>query len=227
MSEIYYPGAPAAPRPESPRQPDLDLQVLDRYLRPVKDRVLHPVALRMERWTPNQISVASLLTGLAAAAFAASQAYGWAFACWMASRICDGLDGVVARTQHRQSDFGGYLDILLDFVVYAAIPLGLVVGAPTPANLLAGCTLLASFYVNAASWMYLAATLEKRAAGARAHDEQTSVTMPGGLMGGSETIIFFSLFLLLPGRMAGLFGVMSALVAFTVVQRLVWARRSL
>lgn len=36
-----------------------------------------------------------------------------------------GIDGLVARVSGQQTDFGGYLDILCDFVVYAAIPIGL------------------------------------------------------------------------------------------------------
>jgi hypothetical protein len=87
--------------------------------------------------------------------------------------------------------------------------------------------LLASFSVNAASWMYLAAILKKRELGARATGERTSVTMPGGLIGGSETIVLYSVFLLLPGYRVPLFLLTAALVALTIVQRLVWAARHL
>lgn len=59
--------------------------------------------------------------------------------------------------------------------------------------------------------MYLSALLEKRGAGARASGEPTSVTMPRGLVGGTETVLFYSAFLLFPriyvylaGAMAGL-----------------------
>ena len=37
-------------------------------------------------------------------------------------RICDGLDGAVAK-QTKQTDFGGFLDIVLDFAFYGMIPL--------------------------------------------------------------------------------------------------------
>jgi len=43
-----------------------------------------------------------------------------------ASRLCDALDGAVAR--HTQAtDLGGFLDITLDFVFYASIPLAFAV----------------------------------------------------------------------------------------------------
>lgn len=41
-------------------------------------------------------------------------------------RVLDGLDGVVARQRNKQTDFGGYLDIVLDFTVYSIIPVALV-----------------------------------------------------------------------------------------------------
>jgi phosphatidylglycerophosphate synthase len=102
---------------------------------------------------------------------------------WLFNRVLDGLDGMVARFHARQSDFGGYLDIVLDFVVYAAIPVGLYWGNPGATNTAALILLLSSFYVNAASWIYLSAILEKRAAGASARGELTSVTMPNGWWG--------------------------------------------
>ena len=87
--------------------------------------------------------------------------------------------------------------------------------------------LLSSFYVNAASWMYLSAVLEKRSVGAAARGETTSVTMPSGLIEGTETILFYALFLLFPGSLPLLFGAMSLLVWLTVGQRLIWALRHL
>ena len=57
--------------------------------------------------------------------------------------------------------------------------------------------LVASFYVNAASWMYLAALLEQRNDGAAARGETTAVTMPPGLIGGAETVAFYAAFLAL------------------------------
>lgn len=40
----------------------------------------------------------------------------------LASRLCDGLDGAVARLT-QPTDRGGFLDISLDFLFYPAIPL--------------------------------------------------------------------------------------------------------
>ncbi len=99
---------------------------------------------------------------------------------------------------------------------------------PNAVTVLAACAaLLGSFFVNAASWMYLSAVLERRGAGARARGELTTVTMPPGLIAGAETVVLYTLFLLVPSRLAELFALMAALVYATVVQRLVWAWRHL
>lgn len=46
--------------------------------------------------------------------------------CLILIRVLDGLDGVVARQKNKQTDFGGYLDIILDFTVYSIIPVAIV-----------------------------------------------------------------------------------------------------
>lgn len=213
--------------------------MLDRIGRSLKDSILNPLERAIPRkLSPDMITWTSLIPGLATAVCAAFGLWGWAFAAFVTNRILDGLDGIVARTRRSQSDYGGYLDIMIDFVVYAAIPIGVWMGAgqnPTPAAILPLVALLAVFYVNAASWMYLSALIEKRRATGADHDganagataEPTSVTMPTGVVEGTETVIFFALFLLLPDYYATLFWIMAVGTATGVVQRLVWARRTL
>lgn len=75
--------------------------------------------------------------------------------------------------------------------------------------------------------MYLAAVLEKRNAGAAARGEMTSVTMPGGLVEGAESLVLFSLMLLFPAYAVALFLAMAALVAVTALGRVAWAARAL
>lgn len=201
--------------------------MLDHTLRVYKDDLLRPVAGHLGRIPPNAITVIAMVIGLAAAGAAGLQWYWAALMLWLLNRVLDGLDGMVARTHARQSDFGGYLDIVLDFVVYAAIPVGLYLGNPSGMLALALIFLLSSFYINAASWIYLSAILEKRSAGAAAQGELTTVTMPNGLVGGAETILFYSAFLLWPGGLTWLFALMAVMVMVGVGLRLHWARRHL
>jgi phosphatidylglycerophosphate synthase len=141
----------------------------------------------------------------------------WVF--WLLNRILDGLDGEVARRFSKQSDLGGYIDILCDMTIYALIPLAIVSTHPSPSAWLILGLLLASFYINAASWMFLSAVLEKQ--GQTRH--KTSIAMPSGIIEGTETIIFYFLFLLFPGTFVALGAAMTILVILTIVQRIVWA----
>jgi len=199
--------------------------MFDTSIRRFKDRVGTPLAKRMNRVSPILISIVALIVGLFAAYMAFKQQYLWAFGLWYLNRALDGLDGLIARLHNKQTDFGGYVDILTDFVVYAALPIGLVAGLPSDEHYLALAFMLASFYVNTASWIYLAAILEKRAA--HDSDMQTTIIMPAGLVGGFETVVAYGIFLLFPSSVILLFSVFSVLVLITIIQRLVWARRVL
>ena len=201
--------------------------MFDHLLRGLKDRLLTPLATLLRGVPPNVLSLIALLLGLSAAVAAATGAWAAGLVLWLANRVTDGLDGTVARVAGRQTDFGGYLDILLDFIVYAAIPLGFAMQSTDRLVLVLAVALEGMFLVNACSWMYLSAVLEKRASGARVTGELTTVTMPPALVAGFETVIFFALFYLFPLKLPLLFGLMTTLVGLNVVQRLVWARRVL
>lgn len=201
--------------------------MFDDQLRQVKEAVFGPIAVWpvVRRLDPIVFTAVSLLFGLLAAVALWQQMIWVGFLCWLLNRFFDGLDGTLARHLGVQSDLGGYVDILADFTTYALVPVGIVAGRPTEAGWLLLALLLSSFYVNAASWMYLAAILEKRQR--QPGGKKTTIVMPEGLIGGGETIVFFSAFILFPSFYPVLFGVMALLVAVTVGQRLLWAFRRL
>ncbi len=192
--------------------------MFDPELRVVKQRLLSPLA--------KQVSVsASYLTGLGfavgllAVMFAWQGRYGLALLAWLFNRLLDGLDGEVARVKTQQSDWGGYLDILADFVIYALLPIGLIMSNTSLSGWFALAFMLACFYVNAASWLYLSALLEKR----QAKQEITSINMPKGLIEGTETIVLYCLFILFHNYLAILYSLMGLLVIITIFQRMSWA----
>jgi len=199
--------------------------MFDTPLRKIKDQVGNPLARRLSHVSPTTVSLLGLIIALLAAWCAYRQIYFAAFALWILNRVLDGLDGLLARLHNKQSDFGGYVDILTDFVAYAALPIGLVAGSPSTERYLALAFMLASFYVNTASWMYLAAILEKRAL--HGSDTQTTIVMPAGLIGGFETIIVFGVFTLFPAHLTILYTIFTILVFITIAQRLIWAKRIL
>lgn len=201
--------------------------MLDPTTRLAKERLLNPIAAYLSSIHPNAITLLSLFLGLIAIVTAWQGHYAVALVFWLLNRTADGLDGAMARIHEKQSDLGGYFDILSDYFVYAFLPFALVLSRPSPSLYIILGVLLGVYYINTASWMYLAGILEKRRAGAAVRGDMTTITMPGGLIGGTETIIFYCLFFLFPGLIAWLFILFSVLIAFTVGQRVVWASRNL
>jgi phosphatidylglycerophosphate synthase len=84
------------------------------------------------RWTPNTITIVSMVVGLVAAGFFIPGS--WEFAIYGAlllqlSMIIDCCDGEVARLTFSEAKFGRELDILADNVVHIAIFAGIACGA--------------------------------------------------------------------------------------------------
>ena len=102
------------------------------------------------------------------------------------SRLCDGLDGTIARLQE-PTDRGAFLDISLDFLFYSFIPLSFAV--QDSANALAAAFLIFSFIGTGTSFLSYAAIAEKSGIDSEAKG-QKGIYYLGGLTEGTETIIF-------------------------------------
>ncbi len=198
--------------------------MIDRALRGSKDRIVAPLVRGLAgRVAPGWLTALSFGFGVGGGILAG---LGWrwlAAATWFAGRVFDGLDGPVARAGTAETDLGGYLDMMADTAGYSAVPLGIAAARADTATWATCAVLLATFYLNTMSWTYLAAIAEKRGEGAAAQEEKTTVHMPSGLIEGTETIVFFVAMLVWPAGAPGLFGLMAALVAVTIGQRLWWA----
>lgn len=190
-----------------------------KLIQPGLDRVGTWLARR--RVSADQVTILACLLGLAAAGLIALGYLVAALALIVASRICDGLDGAVARAS-RTTDFGGYLDITLDFVFYGAIPLSFVVLDPA-ANGLAGAALIFSFYVNGASFLAYAVVAEKRGLSTTARGVK-SIYFTTGLAEASETFLVFGLFCLWPSWFSPVAWVFAAICLYTALSRVMQAR---
>lgn len=201
--------------------------MLDDLLRPLKERLLHPLAQGIGQLiSPNIMTLISLLLGILSALSILGGNYLVALIFWILNRLTDGLDGTIARVMDRQTDLGGYLDIMADFIIYSIIPLSMVMSRGLIISELVQLAIMLSvFYINAASWMYLAGILEKRQTVNK--DVMTSINMPLGVVEGFETIIFYTLFYLFPDSLDILFLIMSVLTLAGVFQRIIWAIRKL
>jgi phosphatidylglycerophosphate synthase len=198
--------------------------MLDATLRPLIDPPLNAAgrALARRGVTPDVVTLAGLAAGLAMAAMIAGGAGAAALVPLALSRLADGLDGAVARASAK-SDFGGYLDITCDFVFYGAIPLAFALRDPD-GNALAAAFLLASFYINGASFLGFALLADRRGMETRAQGEK-SLYYSAGLLEGTETIVFFAFVCLIPQHFAPLAWGFGALCLVTATARLLLARR--
>ena len=200
--------------------------MLDGLMRGVIDAPLN----RGGRWlaargaSADGVTLVGLLFGLGAAVLVAAGCSGLEVAALvMASRLADGLDGAVARAGGK-SDFGGYLDIVCDFAFYGAVPLAFVLADPL-ANGAAGAFLLASFYVNGATFLGYAILAERRRLETRSRGEK-SLYFTAGLLEGTETILFFLLIVLLPSIFVPAAWIFGALCLVTAAARVGLAVRT-
>jgi hypothetical protein len=192
-------------------------------------RLTRPAVLALARPLARSGVSANALTwlgfaiGLLAAALISQGAFLGGLLAIGASRLCDALDGAVAR-QTQASDLGGFLDITLDFVFYAGIPLAFALADPGR-NALAAAVLLASFVGTASSFLAFAVIAAKRDLHNLAVPDKSFYFL-GGLTEGTETLAFFAACCLWPDYFAWLAYGFAALCVLTLVSRVVWGMRA-
>lgn len=170
----------------------------------------------------NATTLAGAAFGVACGAFVALGWFGPALVCLAASRIADGLDGAIAR-HTTMTDFGGYLDIVCDFVFYASVPVGFAL-LDSGRCALPAALLLASFYLNGASFLAFSALAAKRGLTTQVRGPK-SLYFTTGLMEGTETIAFFVAFLLWPAWFVPLAALFCVLCLVTAGARVLLAWR--
>lgn len=205
--------------------------MLDRHLRPLIDPFLDRLGTALVRrgLRADAVTVFGLVLGLLGAAIIALGAPGWvALVAILAGRVADGLDGAMARAEGGEAgpgDFGGFLDITSDFAVYGAVPLAFALRDPS-GNALAAAFLLASFYLNGATFLAFAAAAARRGITTQAQGVK-SLYYSAGLLEGAETILFFVALCLWPLAFAPMAWVFGALCLVTAAARMALARRVL
>jgi phosphatidylglycerophosphate synthase len=186
-------------------------------LQPVLDhgsRVLHRLGV-----TANAVTVIGFVIGIAAAVAIAQHAYAWGLLLLLSSRLCDGLDGALARLT-QPTDRGAYLDIVLDFLFYAGIPLAFAISSPAE-RALPAAVLLAAFIGTGSSFLAYAVLAERRGLRSDAYPRK-GIFYLGGLTEATETLICFALMCVLPAWFALWAYGFAVLCAVTIVTRL-WA----
>ena len=200
--------------------------MLDRLVQNMLAPVLQTVgrALLRAGWGADALTGLGFGVGMAAAVAIANQAFGLGLFLLLASRLLDGLDGAVARLT-RPTDAGGFLDIALDFLFYAAVPLAFALADPA-ANALPAAVLLASFLGTGSSFLAFAVLAEKRQLGDTALPGKSFYFL-GGLTEATETIAVFAAMCWWPQHFAILAYGFSVLCAITTAMRVVWGYQKL
>lgn len=199
--------------------------MLDAKLRPYIDPPLNRAGawLAARGVKANAVTTLGIVVGLMAAGAIYQGAFGVASALILCGRLLDGLDGAVARATAR-SAFGGYLDIVGDFIFYVSVPVAF--GLAQPENLAPALILVASFALTGVSFLAFAAIAAEQGLSTAGHGEK-SFFYSTGLAEGAETIVAFLLMCLFPQHFAAIALGFAALCGLTVVQRSMMAWRVL
>jgi phosphatidylglycerophosphate synthase len=147
----------------------------------------------------DQVTLVGFALGVAGSAAIAFGHYGAGLAALTASRICDGLDGALARLT-APTERGGFLDITLDFVFYASVPLAFAVADPAR-NALAAAVLLATFVGTTSSFLAFAALAAQRGLKSEAFPNK-GIYYLGGLAEATETLLCYAAMCLWPAHFA-------------------------
>jgi phosphatidylglycerophosphate synthase len=171
----------------------------------------------------NKVSIAGVFSGFVAAFLIANNFYLFAAALILISRLFDGIDGTVARMT-QATDQGGFLDISLDFLFYAAIPLAFAFANPA-VNALPAATLLAAFIGTGSTFLAFATIAEKR--GMHSSDlPDKSFYFLGGLTEATETIAVFVAMCIWPQHFVVLAYGFAVLCCITIATRIYWGYKA-
>ena len=195
-------------------------------IKPLLERAA--LALARAGVTANQITLTGFMLGLSAALLISQHHYTVGLIALLASRLCDGLDGALAR-QTKITDRGGFLDIVLDMLFYASIPLAFAWAAPA-ANALPAAALLACFVGTASSLLAYAVFAAKRgitASSSGSTATEKSMVFLGGLTEASETLALFVAMCIWPQHFALLAWVFAGLCCVTIATRILQGWRAL
>jgi len=194
--------------------------MLDKFITPVIKPMLNTVVavLHKRSITPDQLTMVGFLIGMLALPLLAFEFWYGALASIAVNRVFDGLDGALARYAQQSSSAGGYLDITLDFLFYAAIPLGFILANPEQ-NAIAGSILLAAFIGTGSSFLAFAIAAEKYNLD-KPQFKYKSFYYLNGLTEGTETIALFVALCIWPQHFVLLAGIFAAACAITIFTRI-------
>ena len=174
--------------------------MFDRHLQKLTQKPLSFFAKIILKYiSANQITIIGFIFGLMMCLFIYIELFFLAIFFLILNRICDGLDGVMARLMV-PTYLGAYLDIVLDFIFYSAFIL--IFGLLDTSNIIITCLLLFSYICTGTT--FLAQAIIQPKLDLVQKDESLDIDIPksfyysAGLIEGTETILFMIMCLLFP-----------------------------
>tara|TARA_R110002072_G_scaffold20841_3_gene75140 strand:+ start:11942 stop:12553 length:612 start_codon:yes stop_codon:yes gene_type:complete len=172
--------------------------MLDSRIRPLIDPGLNFLAGFLERRnvSANQVTWIGFSLGMLVVPTVVIGWFNAALILLLINRLCDGLDGAIARRVGK-TDLGGYLDIVLDFIFYSGVVFAFCLAQPESA--LYGAFLIFSFIGTGTTFLAFAIMAEKRQIQTSRQGEKSFFYM-AGVAEGFETILVLGLMCLMPAH---------------------------
>jgi phosphatidylglycerophosphate synthase len=193
--------------------------MIDRHIYPAIapycEALARPLARR--RVSADAVTVLAFVIGMSSLPLLSLGFYGSALIAILINRILDGVDGALARLT-LTTDRGAFLDITLDFLVYAAVPLGFAISDPLH-NAMPAAVLLFAFIGTGSSFLAYSLIAERRRLDTP-HFRNKGIVYLTGLAEGFETVVFFIVACLWPQHFAFTAYIFAALCLITVITRL-------
>ena len=168
--------------------------------------------------SPNYMTLIGFSFGVLMCFFIIIDQYLIAMIFLFLNRLSDGLDGAMARLQI-PTPLGGYLDIVLDFLIYGGFVLSFGI---TEQNNTFLSMILLFFYVGTGSTFLAKAAILPSLTNQNLKEEiPKSFHYAVGLVEGTETIIFMFLCLLFPDLFIYLASIFALLCLITIVFRII------
>ena len=149
------------------------------------------LALRLSL-RPNHVTLIGFFISFTSVYFIIYHHFIMAICMWWVGRICDAFDGIIARGTGQESIFGGFLDLVLDMLVYSSIVVSFAFIFPQSSILF---LIILVGYVLSITTALALGELQQRF---QILNDNRSLSLASGLAEAGETGIYYTLVLLFP-----------------------------
>lgn len=174
--------------------------MLDSRVRKLIDKPLDAVGKKLGLFgvTANSVTIFGFISGILSIIFIANDSLNYALLFLCLNRLSDGLDGAVARAS-KLSDFGGFLDIVSDFIIYSGIVFAFAIRDTSVA--LYAAFLIFSFVGPITSFLAYAIIAAKKDVNTVKRGKKSFYYL-GGICEGTETAFILILMCIMPSIFA-------------------------